>query len=730
MERPPESLKPFANHLACLTTTEDSSHLIRLLQLTGLFGETGIALDQQGSRRGNGVAAGESDRVGIWERKSSNGNSYFVRSMDRANEWNMWANEGRIEAKGAKRRIVLIGESVARGYLYDPLFTPAKVLEQILRPFFANDGIEVIDLARLSLLQSELLELANSALLLEPDAVVIFAGNNWGLGFSSAVDDPDYLRSVSTVARESGVAGLKHFAEQRLRLQIQQLVKRISSLYQPKGIPVFWILPEFNLRDWRDPETNAPYLKEGVNREWMTLWQKARHALQNNDLTLSSTLAEKMVELDQGVCVAGLYILAEVSRRLGSQGAERHYLERARDALIWDNTGFVPSRSYSVVQETLREETNKYGDDLVDLPLVFQDYLEGELPDRRLFVDHCHLTSDGIRLSMAAAAACLLSRFTTAAPHWSTLANQRIAPSCEVEAEVAFLAAVHNAHWWQPGDLVEYFCLLAVDKSPKVAQIITAFSELQTRRAPLLMSRSAEQLSKLSAGLIQFYTIQFSKHLLDDIFLNAVERSAEALGINRKRLECLQRQEHSVARKANNLLDYFYCSAARQPRELMWTFAAQGMSPLLRMRSDYYKAYGPVSRFVFVGETDCPVGLDLICRLPQDGQADGSLTIDVNGTCLGELSINRQWETWHITVSEELVRDGLNEVALRWSVPEFPNRQALEARFDHLVDEGIYPDFYPVFGEIHAFTACGERRSVERQPGTEEQWDTLSTSTR
>ena len=718
MERPPELLKHFANHLAQLATSDGSSHLIRLLQLTGLF--AGSSMVYRKSRSGridcSSQEPANSDRVGIWERKSKDGKSYFVRCMDRANEWNMWANEGRIDAKRANRRVVLIGESVARGYLYDPLFTPAKVLERILQSHFGQGEIEVVDLARLNLLQKELFELANSALMLEPDAVIIFAGNNWGLGFSSDLEDPDYVRSVSTVSREHGVAGLKRFAEESLELDIRQLVKAIAALYKSKGIPLVWIIPEFNLRDWRDPETNAPYLKNGANREWITLWRDARNALKNGDVVAASELAKRMVELDQGVSVAGLYILADCSERSGDREAVRHYLERARDALIWDNSGYVPSRSYTVVQETLREEAGKHGNGLVDLPLVFNEYLEGELPDRRLFVDHCHLTSDGIRVSMAASGACLTQLLTGTETSWRAFADIPIAPSREVEAEAAFLAAAHNAHWWQARDLVEYFCLRAVRNSPKIARMMIAFGELQTQRPPMLMSRSAEQFSELGAGLIQFYTIQYSKQLLDEVFLDAVEIALKKLGMDgRERLERLQRKEHSVAHKDNNLLDYYYCSASRQPRELMWAFAMQGMSPLLRMRSDYYKAYGPESRFVFVGEADCPAALRLTCRLPKRGPAEGAIAIEVNGNCLGEIAIDRSWGTWHITVGEELVRDGLNEVTIRWPLPGFPDEDALQAMFDHLADEGIYPDFYPVFGEIHLFVASDARKMRLRE---------------
>jgi hypothetical protein len=46
----------------------------------------------------------------------------------------------------------LIGESVARGYLYDPQFTPAMALEAILQAQLGHNAVEVIDLARTDLL--------------------------------------------------------------------------------------------------------------------------------------------------------------------------------------------------------------------------------------------------------------------------------------------------------------------------------------------------------------------------------------------------------------------------------------------------------------------------------------------------------------------------------------------------------------------------------------------------
>ena len=107
MDDSSEVLKVFANSLAKLASSRENHHLIRSLQLAGLFGEPG-SLANGAAPQDRTSASGHASRVGIWERKAQNGNSHFERTMDPADGWNMWAKQGRIEAKGSKRRMVLI----------------------------------------------------------------------------------------------------------------------------------------------------------------------------------------------------------------------------------------------------------------------------------------------------------------------------------------------------------------------------------------------------------------------------------------------------------------------------------------------------------------------------------------------------------------------------------------------------------------------------------------------
>src|SRR5205823_5064865 len=103
--------------------------------------------------------------------------------------------------------------------LYDPQFTPAMALERMLRSQSGKASMEVIDLARTNQ-GFALRDLAISAAnLLQPDAVVIFAGNNWGpfaeLSPLSRADVPFLPLSgtdvpfLDSALRERGVAGLR-----------------------------------------------------------------------------------------------------------------------------------------------------------------------------------------------------------------------------------------------------------------------------------------------------------------------------------------------------------------------------------------------------------------------------------------------------------------------------------------------------------------------------------------
>lgn len=707
MERPPESLKTFANHIACAAHSEASGQLVRMLRIAGLTGEivAGHATRPLWSDTPTaytsepGVPPKQSRHIGIWERKTENGTTSFVRRLEAMDTWHFWANIGRIPAKGSKLRVVLIGESVARGYIYDPSFTPAMTLQLILDEQFGKDQIEVIDLARTNL-GYEVKDLALAALQLEPDIAIIFAGNNWGFSQPAFTDISEIDQALET----QGMAGVKRVCDEYIERTVRTMATEIAAEYKNSGVPLIWMVPEFNLADWRQPFTNAPYLPDNRNLEWIESMKEARQALSDGDVVRAELLATRVVELDRGTCSAGYYLLAECRHLAKDVCGRRKYLELARDAQSWDfSVSFIP-KPYAIAQQVLREELPKHDCQVVDLPSVFKEYLNGEVPGVRLFVDYCHLTSEGMRVAMSAAASGVLRTLKGVEQRWSTLVNEHHAPSATIEAEASFLAAIHCAHLYQQYEMVHHFCARALQYSSHIAEIMLNYIELQlSNKAPLRMSVAEQEIFRLGSPLIHRYLFQkYNEKWLDKTLLTAMADALEAEEIQgRGLLERLYREDHSARVGEVDLLQPFYYQSADQPQEfegLRWPMVRVGADP------QYFRAYWPESKFVFIAEAGFAVNLSLTCRLPKLSLDEGKISLTCNGKAQVEIAIGKQWSSWDITIPGDVVRDGINEIEVHWPMPTFSTDEALSEVLPRLCQKK-YPEYYPLFGEIHSFTA-------------------------
>jgi hypothetical protein len=688
MKDSPELLKHFANEVAKLMSDGDGRRACNLLQSMGFLNAQGRENEKQTSRSTNGA-----DQVGIWERKP--GMTHFVRRRDKLEEWPFWANVSRIEPKnGDKLRIVLLGESVARGFLYDPKFTPAMVLEKILQAQLGHHAVEVVDLARTDL-SFELRELARSAVMLEPDAVVVFAANNWDASFSRTADVP----SLYSALIERGVAGCKLFFEQKLREAARALVGDVVSTFEGRNVPLLWMIPEFNLGDWIESSENVPHLRQGDIAQWIKLSDEARQALADQDLERAEVLANQVVQMDEGASRAGLYILAEVSRRKGDLKTCRHYLEAARDAHIWERSQIISPRSYGVSQDVLR---SAMGHNVVDVPRLFAEYLDGGIPDRRLFLDYCHLTSEGIQVAMAAAASRLLYMLKGSEIGWLQLLDHTMVPSPQVEAEAAFIAAVHCAHYGQPEEILISHCQRAIRLWPEIGKIMKCFMDFQSRRTPLLMCRSAEELAGIASTLVQQYLFHMGKQRLDQRMLDAIAAALKSAGEDvSEQLANIRAEEQKAAGGKTNLLDYYYCSSSAQPLDTVWVLPLQQQLT----GSDYFRAHWWKSRFIFVGRTGVDASLTLTCRVCDPGPGSPTIGVEVNGRLRLEVPASTQWETWNIQVPADLLVDGVNEICISWPDPDNAGAQAL-ARTAKQILEGTFTELFCIFGEIHSFTAA------------------------
>jgi hypothetical protein len=682
-------LKTYSSSLAEALSGREGGLAVELMH------KLGVLTDAEAEAEAVPIPSGHPGAVGLWEPVSESGRTWFERSAERSAEWSLWADVQRIEPRGSRRRVVLLGESVARGYFYDPCYTPARVLEEILSASGVPGGVEVVDLAKNDLQARDLEALLRPALALQPDAFVVFGGNNWAQAPSAFQDGPERYRAAE-VLREQGVAGFKAHLEQNLTAQVEAAV-RDGLVPLSRQLAVVLMVPEFNLADWRlDGEADAPWLAGSLNERWNCLLETARDALAGGRLVEAEAHARELLEIDGGTAASGLILLAECSRRQGRMAEARAFLERARDAHAWDSTPQVP-KTLSAIQEAFRKgaaaEPSRIA--LVDLPRVFGETLRGELPDRRLFLDYCHLTSLGIRTAMAAVAERLLPVLGAGGASREELQKRAAPPDAATEAEAYFAAAIHNAHWGQPHDIVRHHCDQALAASREIAQAMACYLDLQTRRAPSWACESFAQLSTLGIRSLRRYVSTYSQgKLFDAILLEAIAGGLEAAGVpSREQLAALRREERGVAAgRPVDFLDPYYRSSWADRSGLWWS-------------SFFQRVYDSTSRFPLVcHSTGEPVALELTWRTPAAGEGGAEGAVLVNGSPVANLRPSSRWITQRLPLAAGLLQEGMNTIEIRWPVALGRGEAGIERAASDL-ERGLPFILLPAFAEIHAFRA-------------------------
>lgn len=686
-----ELLRDFATRAAEFAGSPEQTQAVRQLYLTGLLGPP---LPREGSRLPIGSVG--TPNVGIWKLEGTAANAAYVRRSDCRNEWFFWAQKHRIEPKRTKRRVVLVGESVARGYFYDPQFNVASALEGILTSEMGPTEIDVVDLAKSNLTREELRVIMGLSLALQPDILVVFAGNNWRPQLVEA--DIPY---VDTLLRHEGLPAVKSFLDARTQQSVHLLTRQVNAFLEQQGsLPVVWVVPEFNLGDWTDPISTPAHLPGQGERRWQQLDKRVQLAMQKGELGLAEELAREMSTLDGGTSSVPLRILADCRRSAADISAARRYLELSRDAEGWDPSFSYSPRVSSSIQSALRDASSAAGNIVVDLPKILEQHLDQALPNRRVFLDYCHLTAEGIGVTVAAMASEVLMALTGRKIPPSALRAKSPSPPPKLEGKAAFLAAVHNAHFHQSYEVVHYWCARALEFWPECSQLMTRFIDSQTRRAPLLACKSALELFELDELGTSHYLLRGGAQRLDLLLADAITNTIQDTGRNGVTdIAGLRMREHSIRTGPKELTDFYYSATIPSISKRAWmscSLANNGGS-----RAMYASAYWETSKFVFFGENKRTVGLKLTYRLPAGSTASGTIDIDINGQRLACAPVDNQWQTLAMSILGECIVEGINEIVITWPQEATCSDDVVTRMADELVARQL-PRFHRVFGEIHS----------------------------
>src|SRR6185312_2742470 len=503
--------------------------------------------------------------ISIWEPRTVEGETVFVRP-DPLSLGDHFATVKELRPKKAELplRVAFFGESVAAGYLYAPHLTPARVLESQLRAAGGEHNFEVIDLARTNETLAGLAETVRTSLQIQPDVLAIFVGNNWNLLETPEVSP--YAPSlparweIAKALRAEGIAGPIELAAERLRERAESALEQIAFIAQTVRIPVVLVLPEVNLADWETRQPPVWLPGDGIAR-WHGLYEEAVRAVGHGDFEAADEAAREMLELDGGLCSSTWRLRVLISEGLGDREEARRAALAEVGAAPYATLAFLGApQATTAAREIQWDAARRHGFAAVDLRTVFQEHTGESLPGRRLFLDYCHLTAEGIHVAMAAVAAEVLnlSGMLETDMDWRDLLPRLPAPvlSPEAEATARLGAAIHSAHRLlavgPKGPILEHWLDAALEVSPGVEAAILDVAEARCAPGPAVLTAALRRNFASPYRLLLQHGIRWD--FLDANLLAAIQDVLERRGRPvRERIARLLLRHHALGEEGTDL---------------------------------------------------------------------------------------------------------------------------------------------------------------------------------
>lgn len=620
-----------------------------------------------------GVPAAPNDFVGVWRPETTDDGVALRRDDTSLDVW-MWRGVPHVPAPGKAKRVVLLGESAARGWLLDPVFTPADVLERNLQAA-APDQYQVVDLARTAADLDMLAQAVRNLPGIAPDVVVLFAGNN----FTFPPLDDSYRDLMAEALRTGGYDAMRaRFIDAVVLPRVATFLDQIQALQHDHGVRVIIVVPESNLCGWVPaPDTDVPVLPTRALRQWHTLRQEAAAASDEGRWDEVRAHAAAMSALDGGASSVGWYLQGKAAEAVGDAEAARALLQTARDTVC----GMLLEHVNNVITDVrrlLKEFAGRNDLRCIDLSDVHASTDQPLLPDVCSFLDNCHLTDVAIERVMSRVTDAVLEL-----PDGTTPAGPGAPAGARAVAHA--LAAAYCAYRGQPADVVRTQLDAALEAEPDTGtRFLNAFLDVLEQPGPkwahpVLMELLGEfpQAFMLCLQLAQtrqpsggFWTLRDCVH------------------------ERLGRRPSSGGWASQDLL------AQPDARGFRTASFAPGRA--------YLEATSDRTVLAFALDEAVPGTLRLTYRTPKG--ANGAAAVAVNGQLIREIPCAERWSTVAVDVSAGACRPGVNWVVIAWPEPE-TDADAQRAADAAALARRTFPRVSPVFGAV--FAAFFDRGDVE-----------------
>lgn len=646
--------------------------------------------------------------ISIWTPVQNKGEWYFERPRP-SPLGDHFASRLRFPArKPAKtRRVAFFGESVAAGYLYAPGLTPAMLLEKHLAFLAPGMGYEVLDFSRTNETLAGLVTTVERALQLSPDLLVVFAGNNWNLletpGISPYVPDAASRKEYGRLLEAEGLLGPVEEGARQVLEKASRTLQEIATLAGRANLPVILIVPEVNMADWENRQP-VPWLPRQGTAHWYEGYFDALRHVRNDDWQAAEVKALAMLQLDGFATSTACHLLARARIALGREEEARMASEAAVDNTYYPSLCFLSApQAGSMAKAILRKAARQHGFGCIDLPDIFAGYSGQRLQGRRLFLDYCHLTLEGMHVAMAALASEILKKSGVILT-WETALEQLPRPEIEtgLEATARFGAAVHTAHrlvsTTDRKPILRYWCEEALRASPRIAQTMLDFIAARHPFCPVILS-SAQQRNLRSTWPMGYQHGWCHDHLDPELIgvIGAVLEQSGQVPPGRVADLVVGLVAHLGPEGIDLIAGDFFLW---EPLERFFPACLttdDATSPA------FFRAVWPQTRFALIGDGVRAVNLEMVMRLPPNAglqpPPEGHVNLLVNGAKLARLPISGRWGNTSQVIGPQLLQRGLNQLMFQWPLPQMDGDQALKMAWTRL-QKGQSADLHPVFGEI------------------------------
>jgi hypothetical protein len=642
-----------------------------------------------------------SGHIGIYKPESVDGEIIYHRDINYIDRWTFFADIPTLVQKTDKKRVVLLGESVARGFLLDPEYTPAMVLDKLVNANSSHDKFDIVDLAETNLTMRGIRNRFIQCLALQPDLVVFLAGNNWYQDFlDEIVANEETFKPINDALKNiDNIGDIKPHLEKVLQDLVIDFLTFVSQKMKEHTITVIMAIPEFNLVDFRSSpgERRMTYLSGDKMRRWSEAREKAQVARLRSDLEQVEIYAQEMIDVDSSHPL-GYEMLGDVKMAHKEYDAARELFELGRDTAFFCRSNAKP-RMFQITRRTILEHAPKLGIQVLDIAAVFKLHLNGKVPGKDLFLDYCHFTVEGIQVAMEPLADQVLA--LTGNQGKRALQASDIKPSKHVVALGYLFASIHNAHWGQSYDLYKYYCQRALEASKEIAKTMVYYCDMMSRKVSNNLTRSLEmivvgntQIDRYGHALI--HANDFKMMEID--LVNAMVNALALRGIDLVKFVAeLRKKEHGVGAKTIDLLKKFYY--------------ATSFDAFLGSRPAFFEARDTQSTFFLVADKGISVDLFISFRVPSAEWVGSEVEFWVNGVKFASLPAASTWNNHELTIPGKQCKDGVNELVISWPVPKTVAKKPYSKVTDF---SSVLNSMYYVFGEINHFSATGVKETVSR----------------